>query len=148
MIVRLLRFRTALHWASKRNHVNVVEYLISNGADVETTTNYGQKAADLSTNTKIVDLLGGKFDACHILLLQFIKILKFQLSGDIDDLEKRLTTKKPETFVPNYIANPVFPYTDPGPMSTTQEPDSSSKQPSISTFQQKAYQNNVTLPGE
>lgn len=81
---------TALHWATKRNHKTVVEFLLTQGADKEIETYKGEKAVDLTTNKDIITLLGG--------------------SSNQSDSKQSLPSP---SFTPNYLANPVFPYTQP-----------------------------------
>ena len=40
---------TALHWAAKRNHLNIVNLLCNHGADKNVTTNKGEVAAQLTS---------------------------------------------------------------------------------------------------
>ena len=51
-------FRTALHWAVKKNHLDVVKFLLEKGASVEIKNNDGKTAANLSTDPLIRSLLG------------------------------------------------------------------------------------------
>ncbi|KAK2708002.1 ankyrin repeat domain-containing protein 40-like isoform X1 [Artemia franciscana] len=48
---------TALHWASKRNLLRIVEILLINGADVSISTKTGDLAVQLTTDEKIVKAL-------------------------------------------------------------------------------------------
>ena len=56
-----LLFRTALHWAAKRNHVTVVRYLLKKGADKEIKNSNGEIAAQLTTMEDIRNILECKF---------------------------------------------------------------------------------------
>lgn len=81
---------TCLHWACKRNHLRVVTYLLEIGADKEIFTSKGERAAQLTSRKEIKRALG------------------------VEDLEPE--DVKPESelaFVPNYLANPPFPFTYP-----------------------------------
>ena len=40
---------TALHWAAKRNHLNIVNLLCNHGADKNIATNKGEVAAQLTS---------------------------------------------------------------------------------------------------
>lgn len=78
---------TCLHWACKRNHPHIVSYLLEAGADKDIFTNKGEKAAQLTSKREIKRVLG------------------------VEDLEAEEV--KPEadlSFIPNYLANPPFPY--------------------------------------
>ena len=96
---------TALHWASKRGHKNIVKFLVENGANRDISNNKGERPIDLAANS------GVKF------LLEEERIT----NGPGDHAEEN--GKKYENvcqerkrlalvpgFVPNYMAHPVFPY--------------------------------------
>lgn len=73
--------RTALHWAVKRGHEDIVKLLLQYGADPNIENNKGQKAPFLSTKSNISKLFG----------------------------EANITDSSGETelnFVPNYMENP------------------------------------------
>uniref|UniRef100_A0A8C5QEE3 Ankyrin repeat domain 40 n=1 Tax=Leptobrachium leishanense TaxID=445787 RepID=A0A8C5QEE3_9ANUR len=79
---------TPLHWACKRNQVTVVSILLESGADKNVLTNKGERPELLTSKREIKKILG------------------------VEDLETE--DAKPDTelpFVPNYLANPPFPYT-------------------------------------
>ncbi|KAM8947408.1 ankyrin repeat domain-containing protein 40 [Pelodytes ibericus] len=79
---------TCLHWASKRNHIQVVSYLLELGADKYILTNKGEDPAQLTSKKDIKKVLG------------------------VEDLEIEDVKAESELpFVPNYLANPPFPYT-------------------------------------
>ncbi|CAH2291997.1 ankyrin repeat domain-containing 40 [Pelobates cultripes] len=78
---------TSLHWACKRNQIQVVSYLLESGADNTILTTKGERPEQLTSKNEIKKLLG------------------------VEDLETE--DVKPESglpFVPNYLANPPFPY--------------------------------------
>lgn len=76
---------TCLHWACKRNHEQVVAYLIGSGADKEILTSKGELAVQLTSKRDIRRLLG--------------------VEEDIPEV------KEPELpITPNYLSNPQFPY--------------------------------------
>ena len=50
-------YRTALHWAAKRNHVAVVKYLLERGADKEIKNNNNEQPAQLSNMEEIRALM-------------------------------------------------------------------------------------------
>lgn len=80
---------SALHWGCKRNHKSVVEFLLQKGANKDLLTAKGEKPVDLTTSEDIFNLLGGTGNRIAIL------------------------NKNESNFTPNYLANPVFPYTQP-----------------------------------
>ena len=49
---------SCLHWASKRNHCNLVGFLVARGADVSLKTFKQEKAIHLTTDPAIKKLLG------------------------------------------------------------------------------------------
>ncbi|XP_051491023.1 ankyrin repeat domain-containing protein 40-like isoform X1 [Apus apus] len=84
---------TCLHWASKRNHAEVVSCLLDAGADKQILTSKGELAAELTSKPDIRKILGVVEDETEI---QGVKALNLPI-------------------VANYLANPPFPYV------TTQE---------------------------
>ena len=81
--------RTALHWACKRNHTHIMQYLIANGADVNIKTFNDETTANLTTSEEALQLLG-----CPV--------------------EKRLMVDSCSNLpiVPHYLKHPLFPYGD------------------------------------
>ncbi|XP_060071781.1 ankyrin repeat domain-containing protein 40-like [Ylistrum balloti] len=79
---------TALHWASKRNQRTVVAYLLTKGANPNLPNKEGEYPANLSSDADIREMLG---------------------AGDTAEVKQ---SKLPIT--PGYLANPPFPYTQPG----------------------------------
>ena len=51
-------FRTALHWAAKRNHMDVALFLVTNGADKNLESFAKEIPADLSSSPAVLNLLG------------------------------------------------------------------------------------------
>jgi len=51
---------TALHWAAKRNHLNIVNLLCNHGADKSVPTNKGEMASDLTSEGVIKVLLNAQ----------------------------------------------------------------------------------------
>ncbi|NWY62839.1 ANR40 protein, partial [Chionis minor] len=78
---------TCLHWACKRNHAPVVAYLLRAGADKEILTKKGERPAQLTSKTEIRKMLGVEDD---------------ELSESMKDSDLPI--------IPNYLANPPFPY--------------------------------------
>uniref|UniRef100_A0A8C3NW37 Ankyrin repeat domain 40 n=6 Tax=Sylvioidea TaxID=2116661 RepID=A0A8C3NW37_9PASS len=77
---------TCLHWACKRNHAAVVAYLLHAGADKDILTKKGERPAQLTSKREIRKMLG---------------------------VEDELTDLKQDSdlpIIPNYLANPPFPY--------------------------------------
>lgn len=54
------KFRTALHWATKRSHGDIVSYLLEMGADKTVKNNDNQMPSDLSSDSVVRSLLGGE----------------------------------------------------------------------------------------
>lgn len=75
----------ALHWACKRNHEQVVSFLLQKGADKNTTNKDGHSPAQLTSNEVIRKLLGASQDA------DMVKVTTLPIT-------------------PSYLANPPFPY--------------------------------------
>ncbi|KAM6376928.1 ankyrin repeat domain-containing protein 40 isoform 2-T2 [Pluvialis apricaria] len=78
---------TCLHWACKRNHAPVVAYLLHAGADKEILTKKGERPAQLTSKREIRKMLGVE-----------------------DDELSDLTKDSDLPIIPNYLANPPFPY--------------------------------------
>ncbi|XP_064323133.1 ankyrin repeat domain-containing protein 40 [Phalacrocorax carbo] len=78
---------TCLHWACKRNHAPVVAYLLHAGADTEILTKKGERPAQLTSKREIRKMLGVEDD-------------------ELPDLKKDSDLP----IIPNYLANPPFPY--------------------------------------
>ncbi|NXT17993.1 ANR40 protein, partial [Syrrhaptes paradoxus] len=78
---------TCLHWACKRNHAPVVAYLLHAGADKEILTKKGERPAQLTSKREIRKMLGVEDD-------------------QLPDLKKGSDLP----IIPNYLANPPFPY--------------------------------------
>ncbi|KAM6317554.1 ankyrin repeat domain-containing protein 40 [Podargus strigoides] len=78
---------TCLHWACKRNHAPVVAYLLQAGADKEILTKKGEWPAQLTSKREIRKMLGVEDD----------ELLDLKKDSDLP-------------IIPNYLANPPFPY--------------------------------------
>uniref|UniRef100_A0A8C5TTX6 Ankyrin repeat domain-containing protein 40 n=1 Tax=Malurus cyaneus samueli TaxID=2593467 RepID=A0A8C5TTX6_9PASS len=79
--------RTCLHWACKRNHAAVVAYLLHAGADKDILTKKGERPAQLTSKREIRKMLGVEDD---------------ELPDSKQDSNLPI--------IPNYLANPPFPY--------------------------------------
>ncbi|XP_034960243.1 ankyrin repeat domain-containing protein 40 isoform X1 [Zootoca vivipara] len=79
---------TCLHWACKRNHAQVVSYLLHAGADKDVLTVKEETPAQLTSKREIRKMLG------------------------VEDAEELPDEKKDSALpiIPNYLANPPFPY--------------------------------------
>ena len=81
---------TALHWAAKRNHLNIVNKLLNHGADKGIKTNKGEIPASLTSENVIKVLLSANINANN--------------SSPAPVKEEKLA------ITPNYIKNPVLGY--------------------------------------
>lgn len=91
--------RTCLHWACKRNHATVVAQLLLGGADKEIVSRKGERPAQLTTRTEIRKMLG------------------------VEEEElQNVTTDSELPIIPNYLANPPFPYVYNSMSSSLPEP--------------------------
>ncbi|XP_061233146.1 ankyrin repeat domain-containing protein 40 isoform X2 [Neopsephotus bourkii] len=92
---------TCLHWACKRNHAPVVAYLLHAGADKEILTKKGERAAQLTSKREIRKMLGGKpIQDCSKRLFNALE------EDELPDFKKESDLP----IIPNYLANPPFPY--------------------------------------
>jgi len=74
---------TPLHWAAKRNHLDIAHFLLTNGADINAESFSKEKPADLTTSPAILNLLGSpttKKEVCE--------------------------ESEPSTFTPHYLSLP------------------------------------------
>jgi len=85
-----------LHWAAKRNHSQVVEYLLANGADKTIEANNKSTPANVCTNQHLRDLL--------------------QTSSSSSETISSSTSLP---IIPNYLRHPVFPYVTPSTSSSS-----------------------------
>ncbi|KAM4797614.1 ankyrin repeat domain-containing protein 40-like [Urocitellus parryii] len=83
---------TCLHWACKRNHGQVVLYLLQSGADKEILTTKGEMPVQLTSRREIRKIMGVE-----------------EYDND-DDTLPQLKKESELPFVPNYLANPAFPF--------------------------------------
>ena len=78
---------TALHWAAKRNHLNIVNKLLNHGADKSIKTNKGEVPASLTQEN----------------------VIKVLLSASVNTAPAPVKEEK-LPITPNYIKNPVLAY--------------------------------------
>ena len=81
----LYQYRTALHWACKRCHPEIVQYLLENGADSKAETKKGEIPSDLTDNPIVLSMLP---------------------SNTVVHSSQHLP------ITPHYLQHPVFPYND------------------------------------
>lgn len=79
-------FRTALHWACKRNNEEAVRLLLNNGANPNIQNTKGEKPVNLCTNSSI-QLLLGETNTTNNTTIYEDKNMKF---------------------TPNYLRNPIL----------------------------------------
>lgn len=81
---------TALHWAAKRNHLNIVNKLLNHGADKSIKTNKGEMPASLTSEG----------------------VIKVLLSANLPSPSPPAPAKMEEklAITPNYIRSPVLGY--------------------------------------
>ena len=80
---------TALHWAAKRNHLNIVNKLLNHGADKAIKTNKGEVPASLTSEN----------------------VIKVLLSASVNTNSSPAPVKEEKLAItPNYIKNPVLAY--------------------------------------
>lgn len=77
---------TALHWACKRGHKNIVSILLKSGADSRLASTKGETSAHVTSDPQILQLLG------------------------ISPNEVKLSVNQDLPIVPNYLRSPIFPY--------------------------------------
>lgn len=95
---------TALHWAAKRNHLNIVNLLCNHGADKNIPTNKGEVAAQLTSEGVIKVLLnamkGGSAGGDT----------KPAVSNGSPAPAKAVKTEDKMPITPNYIRDPPLAY--------------------------------------
>ena len=126
---------TPLHWAAKRGHASIVNYLVQEGADTTLLTKKGETAAQLSSSTSIKQILGEE--------------------GNIG----LSTVNETLPIVPNYLRNPEFFYAakeQSGRLSHREQGISNNQELSLANGQQgvnvnsssNSYSSCAAQPGE
>ncbi|XP_066473903.1 ankyrin repeat domain-containing protein 40 [Tiliqua scincoides] len=116
---------TCLHWACKRNHAQVVSYLLNAGADKEILTVKEEKPAQLTSKQEIRKMLG------------------------VEDADELQDEKKESALpiLPNYLANPTFPYVYNSMSSSTTSTSASSLNGRLSpSLEQHNEDSLISLP--
>jgi hypothetical protein len=94
---------TSLHWAAKRGHAHVVQYLLSRGADESLKSSKGQMAVDVAATDEVKAL----FSNASIQSGDKTATPSTSSVNPPSNTSSALTTSAPEkTFVPNYLQNP------------------------------------------
>ncbi|XP_048411077.1 ankyrin repeat domain-containing protein 40 [Stegostoma tigrinum] len=104
---------TCLHWACKRGHTHIVSYLLAAGANKDILTKNGESAAQLTAKREIRAILGVD-----------------------EDSEPVVNGESALPFLPNYLANPSFPYVEKRESKSSQAPAVSSltgRKPSLTS---------------
>lgn len=100
----------ALHFAARREHAGIVRVLLDHGAEAGIKNHKGELAVDMTSNKEIRRLIEGY---CNV------KDVETKNSNEVpsDSSEAQSVSasggSQPSgvSFVPGYLANPVFPYT-------------------------------------
>jgi len=95
---------TALHWAAKRNHLNIVNLLCNHGADKNISTNKGELASQLTTEGVIKVLLNAPGPAPASRAVAATP----KATAKVSPATSRPSPQQPEKLAiqPNYIRNP------------------------------------------
>ncbi|KAG8191151.1 hypothetical protein JTE90_016664 [Oedothorax gibbosus] len=88
---------TALHWAAKRGHTQLVHFLVSKNADTSLTSVYGETALSLASSDEICKVLSGNW-----IIIECIVIL-----GNAN-YKSEIKEKCVLPITPNYFSNPVL----------------------------------------
>ncbi len=99
--------RTALHWAAKRNHSQVVNYLLENGASKEIQAHDKSTPADVCSNDSLRELLQSTTSDSKSI---FLGNLKKNIFNHLDTVSSSSINHPTLPIIPNYLRNPVFPY--------------------------------------
>ena len=110
---------TALHWAAKRNHLNIVNKLLNHGADKSIKTNKGELAASLTSEGVIkVILLIVKYEGVIIV----IQVLLSATNSSPSPSPAPVKREEKLAITPNYIRHPPLAYkVDTGDSGVTEQ---------------------------
>lgn len=114
---------TALHWAAKRNHLNIVNLLCNHGADKAISTNKGELPAQLTSEG-------------------VIKVLLSANQNKLSSTPQAKPIKKEDSLpiTPNYIRSPPLGYK----VDTREQAAVQEKRPRIDTTKQTPQRKQVT----
>jgi len=104
---------TALHWAAKRNHLNIVNLLCNHGADKNIPTNKGEVAAQLTSEGVIKVLLNAMKGGSTATAPSTTPTTAATTPASNGDSKKQNISVKSEeklAITPNYIRNPPLAY--------------------------------------
>ena len=85
-----------MHWACKRDHTPVIQYLLATGADANIATFKGETVTDLASSNEALSLLGCPLE-------ERMRLLKLKNALPLSALP----------IVPHYLQHPTFPYSEP-----------------------------------
>ncbi len=96
---------TALHWASKRGHKAILELLLTRGADPGLKNRKGELPKDLTDRPDLITLL-------EVVGSDSSKTESegMEKTGEAEEKKTEVSRGGTVSFVPGYLANPVFPY--------------------------------------
>ncbi len=97
-----------MHWAAKRNHSHIVEYLLENGADKDIEAHDKSIPAHVCSNDSLRQVLQSTASDSKRIFF-FFKIIKIILNN-LDHVAPSLINKTTLPIIPNYLRHPVFPY--------------------------------------
>lgn len=117
--------RTALHWAAKRNHSQVVGFLLNKGADRDIQAHDQSIPAHVCTDDSLRAMLQSTISDSK--KKQEEQQLSFQFH--LDDNSSPCTNQSSLPIIPNYLRNPVFPYVASSP--STSLPSTNDQQQTI-----------------
>ena len=119
---------SALHFAARREHAGIVRVLLEHGADFSIKNHKGEMASDMTSNKeirRIIESYQARNEEC-----QREDSTQGSSSCDSDTNQNGgIGEDRPlsnVSFLPGYIANPVFPYTFAAPKVSTTDSDTAS----------------------
>jgi len=96
---------TALHWAAKRNHLNIVNLLCNHGADKSVPTNKGEMASDLTSEGVIKVLLNAQASKLAPVPAQPVKA-----TAKVSPARSHKVDPENLPIEPNYLRHPALGY--------------------------------------